>query len=371
MPSNVPRQPRYCLHKSSNRAYVRIDGRWFNLGSYGSDESRTEYDRLVAIWLANGRRMPDTGGEGAITVAEVIHAYWKHATVYYRKPDGRRTSEVNIVKYALRPLRQLFGRMPAVEFTVGELSTIQEHLIGTGAKRETINSFTQRIRRVFRWAGSKGMVPADLYLKLRALESLKAGRSRATESKMVTSVDPGVLDAVLPDLPRPVRGILQVMRHTGCRGQEARIMRGRDIDMTRSDGIWIYEPSYHKNVHRAKRLLIPLGPNAQAVVREFLQPNTQDYLFRPCDAGNGADKHSVNPCYTKDSVGTAIKRACDRVGVPRFSAHQIRHLVATEREREFGLEGSRATLGHSSVSTTRGYVDEDLERTVRMASKVG
>src|SRR4051812_13237578 len=52
-------RPSYCLHKQSGRARVTIDGKQKLLpGVYGSPESRGEYDRLVGMWLANGRTLP-------------------------------------------------------------------------------------------------------------------------------------------------------------------------------------------------------------------------------------------------------------------------------------------------------------------------
>jgi hypothetical protein len=44
--------PSYRLHKPSGRAVVTLSGRDHYLGAHGSPESRREYDRLVAGWLA-------------------------------------------------------------------------------------------------------------------------------------------------------------------------------------------------------------------------------------------------------------------------------------------------------------------------------
>ena len=48
--------PKYCSHKSSGRAFVRLAGKMHYLGKYGSKASRREYDRLIAEFLANGRK---------------------------------------------------------------------------------------------------------------------------------------------------------------------------------------------------------------------------------------------------------------------------------------------------------------------------
>ena len=52
------RTPSYRRHRASNRAYVEFDGHRIYLGRYGSPESREEYDRLIAEWLSNGRKLP-------------------------------------------------------------------------------------------------------------------------------------------------------------------------------------------------------------------------------------------------------------------------------------------------------------------------
>ena len=48
--------PKYCHHKSTDRAYVRIKGETFYLGKYGTQASRREYDRVIAEFVTNGRQ---------------------------------------------------------------------------------------------------------------------------------------------------------------------------------------------------------------------------------------------------------------------------------------------------------------------------
>jgi hypothetical protein len=37
---------------------VTLGGRDHDLGCHGTPESKAEYDRIVAEWLSNGRRLP-------------------------------------------------------------------------------------------------------------------------------------------------------------------------------------------------------------------------------------------------------------------------------------------------------------------------
>lgn len=76
------------------------NGRDHYLGSYETPESRELYDRLIAEWLASGRRTPMVARQD-ITVTELIAAYWPVAKAHYRQPDGRATSALPRVRSVL------------------------------------------------------------------------------------------------------------------------------------------------------------------------------------------------------------------------------------------------------------------------------
>src|SRR5262245_59796757 len=110
-------------HKPSKQGVVTLNGRDHYLGPWPDSQKqapqpvRDAYDTLVAEWLANGRR-PTDATPPPITVAELILQFWeRYATVYYRHPDGSPTSEQGNYKLSLRPLRKLFGKLPAAEFS--------------------------------------------------------------------------------------------------------------------------------------------------------------------------------------------------------------------------------------------------------------
>lgn len=56
--------------KSRGLAVVTLGGRDFYCGTFGSPESRREYDRLVGEWLAAGR--PQISGSHRLTMAELL-----------------------------------------------------------------------------------------------------------------------------------------------------------------------------------------------------------------------------------------------------------------------------------------------------------
>ena len=54
-----PRTPKLCRHSTSGQGYVTLSGRRIYLGRHGRPETEQAYHRVVADWIANGRRLPD------------------------------------------------------------------------------------------------------------------------------------------------------------------------------------------------------------------------------------------------------------------------------------------------------------------------
>ncbi len=94
MPKLVNSLPSYRRHKTSGQAVVTLNGKDHYLGPHGTKVSRGQYDRLIAEWLANGRRLVADEAE-PVSVEELLAAFWEHANRYYVGLDGRITSEVD------------------------------------------------------------------------------------------------------------------------------------------------------------------------------------------------------------------------------------------------------------------------------------
>src|SRR5690606_35770420 len=108
------------------------------------------------------------------------------------------------------------------------------------------------------------------------------GKTTAYEKPPIGPVPDAWVDAVLPFLTPPVRAMVHVQRLTGMRPSEVTRMRACDIDM--SGDIWTFQLDRHKTAWRGHRRRIPIGPRAQEIIRQFLKPKTDAYLFSPQDA---------------------------------------------------------------------------------------
>ena len=238
MSATTLRTPSYRHHKPSGQAVVTLDGRDIYLGRYGTPQSRAEFDRLLAEWLSNGRRLPaPASAHGTdLSVNELSLAYLAFADGYYTK-RGKPTSEPGSIRQTIRPLRQLYGHTLAREFGPLQLKAVRQAMIDAGLCRNEVNKRTGRIVRLFKWAVGEGIVPPSLHHGLIAVSGLRRGRADVRESEPVKPVPDAFVDAIRPHVPPQLWAMVELMRLSGMRPQEVCLMRTIDID--RSGRVWI------------------------------------------------------------------------------------------------------------------------------------
>ena len=188
------RTPSYRQHKPSGQAVVTLNGRDFYLG-VDSPQSRAEYDRLVAEWLAGCRCLPQSkAAPKSRTITEVILAFWDYAEKRY-PPSGR---ELANFRYSLQPLRDLYGHTLAQEFGPRALKTVQLSMSELGWCRNVINRRITRIKTMFKWAESEELVPASTLHALQTVSGLRKGMPGVRET---TRIAPLFGLRLLPSFP--------------------------------------------------------------------------------------------------------------------------------------------------------------------------
>jgi len=421
MPDDTSRVPKYRCKKSNGRKYACVslpDGtggrRDVILGKYGSKESRTEYARVIAEWEAAGRRLPH-GTAADLTVNELILAFWPHAEKHYRHVDGRPTGELNDYRLSLRTLKTLYGHTAAKDFGPLALKAVRDQLIRQpitirvktidpetgktvwtqkvirqGLARGVINQRIGRIRRLFKWGVESELIPASVHHGLAAVGGLQRGRTDARETEKVKPVSIALVEETLPYLVPIVADMVRLLLLTGMRAGELVIMRAVDID--RAGPIWLYKPASHKNSYRGQGRTVALGPKCQEIIPRHLKANVEAFLFSPRDAMDAfrreqraRRKTKVQPSqqnrskggaklgyrYTVGSMARAVRRACEKHGLPHWHLHQLRHTAATMIRRQYGIDAARAVLGHTAPTITETYAEIDMGKAAEIAAKLG
>jgi hypothetical protein len=101
-------------------------------GPYGSDESKQEYERILALLRANGGTFPEKNSlTPDLTIAELIARFMAErvATYYVNHETKEMTGEVENFASAMRPVNRLFGSWLAAEFSPHCLITVRQSMI--------------------------------------------------------------------------------------------------------------------------------------------------------------------------------------------------------------------------------------------------
>ncbi len=374
MPKLANSLPKYRRHKASGQAIVTLDGKDFYLGTYGTKSSKVEYDRLIAEWLANGRRLPQVD-QVSTSMEELLAAYWKHAERYYVGLDGKPTNELASYRQAMKPLRALYANTPAANFGPLALKTVREQFIANGLARKHINQKIGRIKRIFKWGVENELVPPAVFQALQTVSGLKRGRTDAKETAPIEPVSEAIVEAVKPYVASEVWSMIQLQLLTGMRSGEVTAIRGCDITM--KGNVWEYRPPFHKTAYQGKERTIFFGPQAQAILKPFLVGDLEAFVFSPrraMEERNTKRRESrrtpMTPSqakrrpkrkpqrtpgerYTSGSYGRAIAYAIKKAECEHWSPHQLRHTAATKIRDQFGLEAAQVILGHSRADVTQ------------------
>jgi len=377
--TQVPRTPSYRHHKKSGLAVVTLSAKDHYLGEYGSEESKREFRRLIAEWSAAGGHLPEPGTD--LTVNEMLVPFWRFATDYYVK-NGKATGEQQAFRYAIQPLRRLYGDTFARDFGPVALKACRAWMVDQGWCRSNINRQVARVRQVFRWAVEAELIPASVLHGLSAVRGLRRGRSDVKEGEPIRPVPDDLVKTVLPLAAPEVKAMVELQELAGMRPSEVVAMRG--CDLTTDGDLWEYRPAEHKTEHHGRDRVIMLGPRAQAITKPYLKTDTEAFLFSPAAAEDRRNaerrakrkspmtpsqakrrrkpkpKRAPRDRYTVDSYRRAIHRGCDQAwpapeGLEpaevatwrqehRWSPNRLRHNRATKLRKRYGVEAARVVL---------------------------
>jgi integrase len=222
---------------------------------------------------------------------------------------------------------------------------------------------------------------------------LKAGRTEARETSRIQPVPDEHVDAVLSAVSPQVAAMIELQRKTGARAGEVVLIRPCDVDV--SGRIWIYRPPSHKTQYLGRVREILLGPEAQRILRPWLDRPAEAYCFSPAEAEaarnaarRAARRTPMTPSqatrkpksrpkrpkrdrYTVDAYRRAIKYGIAKTGTPHWHPHQLRHSFGTRARSKFGLDVAQKLLGHASANTTEIYAEADRVQAASAIRRLG
>lgn len=318
----------------------------------------------------------------------VLAAFWRHCEGHYESP-----SSVENIRRSLSKVKELYAHTKAVDFGPKALKAVRAAMVADGLARTTVNNRIRKIKMAFAWAVEEELLPGSVHYALSAVKGIRRGKEGVRETEPVKPVADDHVTATLAQLHEPVRSMVEVQRLTGMRPGEVFVMRTGDID--RTGPIWVYSPRRHKTTNSGKARPIPIGPRAQVALLPWLKADPDAFLFTPAQAialkverrkegrkspftpsqrarrPKAKPKHAPRESYNRAGYLHAITRACDKAGVSRWSPNRLRHSLATEVRKRFGLEATQCVLGHARADVTQVYAERDLATALEVARQIG
>jgi integrase len=400
--------------KAPNRTYhisgqsvVRLDGRDFYLGEHDSPESIARYAVLIAAYQAGGMRLPADFEIGTlepqvmsmlgmivepqqqaktpITVRHVTACFRLHIAERY----ANNPKEIHRLGMVCDALELNDGDLNADQYGPLALQRQRQRFVDTGkTSRPYVNRLTNAIVRIFKHAVSQELVQPEVWQRLKSVEPLRAGQTKAKERPPVRPVDIEVVRATAKHLTPVLKAMLRVQIATGMRPSEVCSLRPCDIDRTGPE--WFWRPEKHKTAGRGIQKAVPILGDARAAIEDYMNRDSQSALFSPAEsvawwlAQKRANRKSkVQPSqqfrrvenprkqpgnqYDSGSYRQALQRAAKAAKVQEWNPYQIRHLAATMVREALNAEAAQALLGHAELRMTEHYAKLSESKAIEAA----
>jgi integrase len=354
--------PRLLIHKQTARYYLNFEGKRHYLGPWEPSHKKPpsqiqiKYNLLIGRILGIQETQPEVRLD-SIQVSELCSRFMLHIQTEY--PTGTAATSWRCV---VRHLVELYGDWPAAAIGPAKLGKLQDHLITKGHTRQGINKICNQVRQVFSWGVRAELLRPEILVGLKTVRAVRRGR--APESRLKEQVPDSTIAKTLPFLSRVLASMVSFQRLTGCRPGE--VCRASWGDIRKDEEIWWLCPMAHKTAWRGHRREIPLGPKAQALIRQFESISPEAPLF-PTQGQNRAGRfHDL--C----NYASRIRAACKLAGVEHWSPNQLRKRAAQAALESLGEDHARALLGHQDAEVTRRhYLSRERTKAADAALRIG
>jgi len=382
------RIPKLC--KNGKTAFAEVKGTRYHFGQFGTLEAEGAYRTWVADFVRNGYKPPMLPAPQEEVTVCMLCAHFIERREY---PTYSGTHQC-LIKSVIRTLNQTYGDTLAKDFGAVKLETMGRiYIEGTHSDppkpllRREVSKRLSLIKRIFKYAVARELIPVEYHMRLNTLEPLQAGRCDARESERVKPVSRADVDAVIPHLPRTLQAVVKLQLLSGARACEILNLTPGMFDKTGK--VWTVKLERHKTLHHGKERYLYFGGRAQEILRPFMLRDSNAPLFDPREAvaqryamcpthrrvnqkpNERMTDRTLNDRYSTEGYGKALRVACRKAGIPAWHSHQLRHAAATLIRKEFGLEAARVILGHSTTLITETYAELDRDKAVDVMAQIG
>ena len=317
--------------------YVKLKGKFYRLDA-DREKATAMYQELLATFnMKEGRTQAKH-----LTAREVMATYLEWVKSHRAEETGRWYS-----KYILG-IGGKEGKFKAAGFAnyipagllVRDLKPFHlENWLDAryaNADDDTRAGAITAIQRAFNWAVDQGYIESNPLGKVKKPTREGRGEIAYLSPEQWTQIVEAVKDGAKEREVEAFLDYITVMRETGCRPQEIRIVEAHHVDHENRE--WVFERLKSKG--KKERRVVVLGDMAYQICRKLALRYPEGPLFR------NSDGHP----WTNFAIACRYRRLSDKLGFKIF-AYAIRHTFATEAIIAGGDVISIARLmGHTDLS---------------------
>lgn len=337
------RRPKMSKRRGRNYYSTKKDGVEFNLGT----DERQALKEFYKIWGSDEKPSP------RMLAVDLFARYleWSethHAPAYHKRIEASLASfEEKVIKTPLR----------VEELTPLHLTTWLEKRCPRRPKDDskpvsdnTRHDYASDILGVFNWAAKQRIIPASPFF----------GFTKPAKSPRAACLSAEQWDELLTHVRDDAfRDFIQIMRKTGCRPQEARIMEARHVRF--KEGLIFFKDGEVPGKTGDRE--IPLTEAAASILKPLVLKYPEGPLLRNT-RGRPWGKNSLNSRFQRLKTKLPFRAHC----------YVARHSVATDMLEAGASTGAvAATLGHKDptmvlktygkhIEKRRGHLRECLEK---------
>jgi len=304
---------------------------------------------------------------------ELIDRYEAHLRALRRfQKAGKDTSAWQFLRPLLLGWKQAFGHLEVSQLARPHIVCYRDDQEIAVAQFKclpcTANRRLAKLREWLLWGVARGFLNESLDFtlpKIKAKDHADVVIARTHPKRAVSWDD---VRAVAAQSHQMYADMLLLQRTVGCRPGELCSMRLEDLDRTRGDGWWAWQLKTHKTIHHDPKIRVTywLDEECQKLLANYVAMAEADhaqFVFRPRIVGSRIALDPDGPVLISNYLAATIA-GCERAGVPRFTPHELRHAVATERANSpaISMAAASRSLGHRRLSSLQSYVHDDQEQ---------
>jgi integrase len=263
--------------------------------------------RKAAGLVADGK---DPAGDrraerNALSVAELAERFL--AEYASAKRTGRRQRQA-----LEKDVLPIIGRAKAAAIKRDDVARITQRMVGRGVTIGASRTF-EIVRKMFNWAVANGLLEQSPCVGMKK-PFPTSRRERVLSHAEILTVWEALGDDETP-ISRDGRDVLKLCLITGQRLGEVAGMSRDEFDFAKS--IWTIPSWRSKNGHAHR---VPLTDMALGIIKAALARASTEFLF----PGYGKDD-----AMKSSSVGKAVRRSREQLGMEHWTAHDLRRTAAT------------------------------------------